>query len=260
MQMSFELGKPPIVEGWIRASFASPAESPEWDWDRSAKFLDSLKEEFDLPTREVMRIPEPIVEKVNDSGFPTELRVREVPKYQRIRNEAKTKVVQVGENDLLVSQMRNEDGQYPGFTALRDLFTDVTDRFRGAVSVGDLESLEVHYVDVVRLELTGEFDLRKYFDGAPEPSPTPYGHSFSTEWSLKFLTPDCDDKAELSVQSLQPDDGFLPFRLDWHRWCYEVGNDPESIASRLDMAHTYLKKCFQAMCLTPVWNSFEPLD
>lgn len=258
--MDFELGKPPIVEGWIRASFASPAESSEWDWERTADFLGSLKEEFELPTQEALRIPEPVVEKVDGSGFPTKLRVREVPKYQRIRNEAKTKVVQVGENELLVSQMRNENGEYPGFSPLRVMFMQVVEKFREAIPAGDIATLEVHYVDVVRLEIAGEFDLREYFDGAPEPKPTPYGHSFSTEWSLKFRIPDCGDTAALSVQSLQPDDGFLPFRLDWHRWCYQVGNDAESIALRLEVAHTYLKECFRAMCLPPVWNSFEPLD
>ncbi|MEZ6121649.1 MAG: TIGR04255 family protein [Planctomycetaceae bacterium] len=241
-------------------SFASQAESVEWDWGQTAAFLDALKDEFELPIREAMQIPEPVVEKVDGSGFPTELRLRKVPKYQRIRNEAKTKVVQVGENDLVVSQMRDENGNYAGFTPLRSLFTEVAGRFRESIPVGDIATLEVHYVDMVRLKIKGKFDLRDYFDGAPEPRSTPYGHSFSTGWSLKFRTPDCGDTAELSVQSLQPDDGFLSFRLDWHRSCYQVGNDPESIAVRLLLAHTYLKECFAAMCLPPVWNSFEPLN
>ncbi len=260
--MTFELNNPPIIESWIRATFDVPPESPEWDWESATPFLDSIGEEFNLPVREVMQIPEPIVERLDDEGLPETIELRAKPGLLRVRTESRDRVVQVGQAEVLVSQMRDEVGSYPGFTPLRDLFMTVQERFRRAMSVGSLSGLEVHYVDMIHLLVPGEFDLRDFFEGAPELPPEPFGLSFTAEWAMKLLTPepDCTDVAELSVQSMPPEDGRLPFRLDWHRWCRDVADDSESIASRLDMAHTYLKDCFRAVCKPAVWQSFDPVE
>ncbi len=258
MLMDFELSKPPIVEGWIRALFESPQDGLEWDWDCVVDFLGCFADE--LPVRERMQVPEPIVDHLPEGEVPTEIQIRVVPKYFRARTVSRSRVVQVGENELLVSQLRDENGCYPGFTPLLNHFMAVLTQFREHVNLGVLNGLELHYVDIIRIPVVDEdvIDLRDFFDGAPEVPKDPFGGSFRTDWSMSFITPDCDDISEFSAQLKPVRDRILDVRLDWHRRCRNLPDNPESIASRLRMAHTYLKNCFRHVCKPPVWHTFQP--
>jgi uncharacterized protein (TIGR04255 family) len=255
--MEFELAKPPIIEGWISATFDAAEDGPEWDWTKVVSFLEGFSGE--LPIRERLQVPEPIVDDLDDNVAPREIQLRVVPKYFRARTESRSRVIQVGERELLVSQLRDESGHYPGFSQLLALFMEVLPEFRRQIGLGCVRRLELHYVDNIQIPMESDsVDIRDFFEGAPELPLVPFGGTSRTDWSMTFVTPDCGDIADFAAK-LRPFRGeYLEFRLDWHRNCSNFPDDPESIATRLKMAHTYLKDCFRQVCKNSVWTLFEP--
>jgi uncharacterized protein (TIGR04255 family) len=127
----FKLGKPPIIEAWIRAAF-HPTDAPEvWDWGGTMEFLESFAPELD--TIEMMPEP-PRVERVkNKRKRHQELQVTLEPRCFRVRNQDRSTIVQVGKTDLLVSRMRTDEAAYPGFTEVLRSFEEILERFTQSI-------------------------------------------------------------------------------------------------------------------------------
>lgn len=257
--MPFKLRKPPVIEVWARANMV-PAPESEWDWREAGAFLNSYKAELTFSEKLPAFTPQATG---FDGDIPTELTIHVEPRYLRVRNEDRSKVVQIGRHELVIAHGRTEDQPYPGFDAISGSFLDGIDRYCDRFPVADVESAELHYVDLVIIpELYAKgLPPGDYFEGAPDLPLTPFGGLAKVSWSFAFSCPGSQDSAQLSIELLAPDmesdDGR--FRIDWHITCPEVGRDRAGIAARLQVAHEYLKTCFQHVCKPIVWELFEPV-
>lgn len=255
--MEFKLQNPPVAEVWIQASFAPAADGVEWDWRDAIEFLDSFE---DLPIRESLPQFVPVVTSVAPGDLPDEIQIQVTPRFARARTDTRSQIVQIGENELLVSHVRESDDNYPGFTPLKGLFLEALRGYRDTFTPAKVLALELHYVDIVVLPATpGQvFNLSDLFAGAPDLPEQPFGNAVDAAWSFGFLDSDTGDLGQFAVRILAPEPGFVRFRLDWHRRCQGFDETESGIADRLSEAHNYLKQCFRSVCKDPVWTVFEP--
>lgn len=259
-QMTFKLGNPPIIEGSIRAVMIPSPESI-WDWEDVERMLKTYSDE--LPITEIFPSWTSQPKGLEKGKLPKEIEISVKPKYARVRTESRSKIVQVGQNELLVLRTRLSDAPYPGFSQLNQDFDDALSRYCEHIATDGVESANLHYVDLIVIpEMYGQgLDLHDYFVGSPEFPSNPFGELAQVSWSTMFkCPPNSPDFARLSVQMLRPDATDGRFRLDWHCFCPEFSSlDRNSIAERLDAAHNYLISCFKAVCKDPVWNLFDPI-
>lgn len=256
--MVFELGKPPIIEGWIRATMIA-APDFEWSWPN----VDLMLQSFGGDLTEFENLPEftPKARRTDRNRLQTEIEIHVEPRYMRARAEDRSRSVQVGRNELLVTQGRSQRQSYPGFQSLLKAFLLALDRYRTHIQTLGVSHVELHYVDLVVVpemykQGTSPGD---YFTGAPELPPDPFGDVSGVSWSAVLSRRDSQDLAQLAVQLQAPDGHDGRFRLDWHCWCPELpADDQGAVADRLTSAHNYLKCCFKALCKPVVWNLFEP--
>ncbi len=257
--MTFKLKKPPVIEAWIQASLEPTPES-EWSWEPVANVLQSFG--GDLDVFEHMPSFSPEAKKFDKDNRPTEIQIRVEPRFLRVRNKQRSKVVQIGHNELLVNSVRQDDEHYPGFEALKGSFLESLDRYRERIPVLGVHSIELHYVDLV--VIPGLYDevreLDDIFVGAPRLPEDPFGVTISSSWSNTFVNPTSNVPIQLTIEMLAPDGQDGKFRMDWHCWCPEIsGLDAESITSGLSVTHDFLLKCFQAVFKPDVWKLFDPL-
>lgn len=100
-ESDIELGKPPIVEGWVRASYVPSQDDTQWDWHEAVDFLESFRQE--LPIRESLPEMVPVASDLKDGELPDVIEIQVQPKYIRVRTDTRSKVVQVGEHAQFVS-------------------------------------------------------------------------------------------------------------------------------------------------------------
>ncbi|MCA9155445.1 MAG: TIGR04255 family protein [Planctomycetales bacterium] len=256
--MTFELGRPPIIEAWIRANF-QPATETEWNWSDVANLIATYEQE--LCELEMLPSATPVARHLKKGQLPKEVLIKVEPRYLRARTTDRTRIVQVGQNELIVVQGRGADSGYPGFTKLLQDFMEALTRYRDHLTPLCVDSVELHYADLVVIPnmFLESLELADLFDGAPSLPADPYGNMAAVSWSIGLVCPNSTDFAELAVQMQPPDEDNGRFRLDWHRYGCELADDsPAAIAERLRIAHNYLKECFRTVCKDPVWLQFDP--
>ena len=260
VEVDFKLKNPPIIEWWIRSAFVPPDDGEPWEWDRVFQFLDKYKDA--LPTAE--RLPnfvpqaEPAIDP-DSKNFIFEVAAE--PAYLRRRTEDRSKTLQIGEHELVVSHLRKEAETYPGFNDLFEQFRDFLDDYYQAFQPAGIDTLELHNVDLIVIpdKAAEEFELTEFLLGAPTLPSEPFGAAFDTDWSISFRCPDPRDVAHVSFSMLPPDGNDIKFRLDWHYWCRKIeSHNPDSVADRLKVAHNYLNRCFRKIFTPFVWNIFDP--
>ena len=234
-----------------------PAPESEWEWYAADQVLRSFRD--DLP--EVEMLPKATHQPMGfkKGQLTTEIRVE--PQYLRARTESRSRIVQIGRNEVLLSRIRSGDEPYPGFEVVLADFLDALGRYNEHIATESVESAELHYVDLVIIPdlYKSNNEPRDYFVGAPEFPNHPFGDVAGVSWATVFSRPESLDVMQLAVQMLPPDEGEGRFRLDWHCWCRQLPADNENpIAERLRSAHNYLLSCFRAVCKDPVWDLFEP--
>ncbi len=254
----FKLGKPPIIEAWIRATF-HPTDAPDaWEWTGTFEFLESFAPELDT----IESLPEPPrVERVKKKGKRhQELQFTLEPRYFRVRNADRSKIVQVGKTDLLVSRMRTDAAAYPGFTEVLRSFEEILKRFTQSIGARAINTIELHYVDLIQIPLPadGRITLSDYFQGMGEPKSSPFGETWQLSWSANLIPPDSSDTAQIAFQTMPAEDQSVRFRVDWHRTTRMTPSSEHSVRSQLTAAHKYLKSCFHSFCLPRTWELFEP--
>ena len=256
----FKLGNPPIIEWWIRSTFVPPDDGEPWDWFLCFDFLERYKESLPLIEKLPSFIPQAKpVKDPKSKNYMFELSAE--PAFFRRRTKDRSKTVQVGEHEFVVSHLRNGTDSYPGYGDLFEQFQQYLNDYRGSFHPSGIDTLELHNVDLVVIpdKANSEFELTDFLIGAPTLPSEPFGIAFDTDWTIAFKCPDERDVANVSFTMLPSDENDLRFRLDWHYWCQKIGEDnPDSVADRLFIAHNYLNSCFRAIFTPFVWNLFHP--
>jgi uncharacterized protein (TIGR04255 family) len=255
--MSFNLNKPPVIETWARANMV-PAPESTWQWLDALRLLKTYREE--LPILEDLPEFTPQAKRI-DGGVPTEIELLVEPRYFRCRTKDRSRIVQVGRNELVVGHGIDKGGQYPGFSELLREFLAAISRYLEHLDASSVDSVELHYVDLIvipELYVDGK-PPSEYFEGAPELPVTTFGEIINVAWSYVLSCPGGPDVAQLAVELLSPDpetqDGR--FRINWHATCPELGDGKNAVEERLSAAHDYLKRCFRKVCKPAVWELFQ---
>lgn len=257
--MSYKLNKPPLIEAWIQASVV-PAPESEWTWEAADQVLRSFGGELDVFEHLPSYTPE--VRKFSKDKRPTEIEIRVEPRFLRVRDQIRSKLVQISHNELIVTGIRQDDTEYPGFDKLLESFLQAFERYCEFIPVAGLQSVELHYVDLVVISelFDSGKELDELFVGAPKLPEKPFGGVVNASWSTTFMPSKPPIVAQLSVQMHPPDGGEGRFRMDWHCWCEEIESiDRDAIAARLRRAHNFVLECFRASIQPSVWQLFEPV-
>lgn len=256
--MAVELKNPPIVEAWIDATFRPEPES-SWSWDEVEDVLQSFGGEFEV--FEWLPGWTPEAKKFDKDKIPTEFQIHVEPRFLRTLDQARSQIVQIGKNKLVVTHIRQDGESYPGFSKLLGSFLNAFDSYCKQLRVVGIESLQSHYVDIVTVPnlIDGETNIQDLFVGAPQLPEEPFGSLVDVSWSITFTPSDSPIVAQLSVQMQPPEGNDGIFRLDWHCWAEEIQSlDQDAIAASLRAAHNYVLKCFQASFKPRVWQLFSP--
>ena len=263
-ELSFRLGKPPLVEAWIRATFLPSDDAEQWNWDSAVDFLNTFSPELNV----IETLPEPPkVERVSSSKIvrgkkriKSAINIHVEPRFFRIRNSNSTKIVQVGKAEILVSLMKDSAKPYPGFSELLSYFQETLTRFEGFVGARAVHVVDLHYVDLVQIPSAGrsQLELKDYFLGIPELSNDPFGQTWQFNSTVNLIPPSANGLSQLAIQSLPSEDDNARFRLDWHRSSELTTNNKVEIENCLRQAHAYLKQCFRSFCQPKTWQLFAP--
>lgn len=141
----------------------------DWSWVEATGFLDAYADE--LPIAEELPEITPTAKPVEEGQLPKEIVIR--VRYRRRRTESRSKIIQIGQNELLVTCLRENDVPYPGFVHVLEAFMESLARYREEIGFSAVELVELHYVDLIIVpELFashGPTGLKVLFVGAPEP-------------------------------------------------------------------------------------------
>ncbi|MEM9411309.1 MAG: TIGR04255 family protein [Planctomycetota bacterium] len=259
-ETSFKLRKAPVIEWWIRCNFFPREDGEPWDWNAALEFLRQYKDELPIEEHLPSFIPQakPVKDKKTDR---IKFEATVEPAYFRRRTDNTSRSVQVGRDELVVTQLRTETNEYPGFSKLLADFENYLQQYDDILKPSAIDDIEVHYVDLVVVPdaATENFEITDFLIIGPELPQEPFGSAFHTSWTMSFICPDVRDISHFSFELLPPDGKDIRFRLDWHYICRKLasGSD-ESVADRLTIAHNYLNRCFQKVFTPEVWELFEP--
>ncbi len=258
--MSFELRSPPVVEAWIRAS-TLPSPESEWSWENAKDVLQTYGEDF--PVREILPnfVPKPMPGL--DPEIPRHIKIEVEPLCLRVKTSCESKVVQLGQNEIVVAHTRTDGQGPPGFQRLLAEFLDAMQRYDRIIPIVGLAQLELHYVDLV--VIPGLYEPNSspsdYFVGAPILPAEPFGDVARVSWSHVLYPAGDIGHAYMSAQLEPPDGNQGRFLLHWHFWCPGVAPlSSDAVDSSLRQAHDYLLACFRATCKNKLWELFGPLQ
>jgi len=259
-ETDFKLGNPPIIEWWIRSTFVPPDDGQSWNWEQGVAFLNSYGAELPIQEKLPQFVPQADAVAASDTSELTFSGTIE-PAYFRRRTKDRSKTLQIGEHELVVAHLRKAAETYPGFSELSDQFRDYLVGYQQTFLPASIDKIELHNVDLVVIPNRAKtaFELSEFIKGAPSLPEEPFGSAFDTSWTISFKCPQLDDVAHLQFGMLPRDGDDLRFRLDWHYVCQNIVEDsPDSVAERLNIAHTYLNSCFKGIFTGEVWNQFNP--
>jgi|GEM_PF-2182836 len=254
---AWKLKKPPISEAWIQASTTSSAEA-DWSWDGVHHFLQSFGEDLDV--FETLPSFTPEAKKFDSLQAIAEIEVRVEPRYLRVRNKNRSRVIQVARNELLVASLRQSDSEYPGFKSLLDRFLQALDKYKEFVSIAEVANVQTHYVDIINIPdmYDEKTDIGDLFFGGPQLPDPKQGTLLNVEWTTTFRLTTVPVVVQQSVRMEPPEDFNGRFRLDWH--CWHPGLETKSneqIAKGLAESHNEVLECFKNSFKPRVWNLFE---
>ena len=256
------LGKPPILEVYIRFDFPHQEEAPSLDAGLVGEFLESLG---NLKPKDVTRTQDVRIQWAPGSQ---QGRLGIKGRIDRIRGctEDETKWLQVGATYLVYNVLRRqEDVDYPGYEVLRDDALKYFERYREFFGEGHVEAVALHYVDVVSIPKSDCFEkprLEEYFTLHPQVPEGDFGPTAGFEMSVVSACEGHSDTAvnvRLRRDSDDESTGAYRFRMEWDARCSGMENpEPSVLAQTLDRLHEELRRRFRACFTDTAWLAFEP--
>jgi uncharacterized protein (TIGR04255 family) len=264
--MSYELRKPPVTEAWIEFKFSVSEEHPAWDEVTGKEFIERAYGER-FKTKQFIGRQEMTFEA--KEGRPSLREARLVFERVLAANADEDRYVQAGRDQLIYNIVRKQQC-WPEYSALRDEALDVYGQYVLFAKPSGLQTLALHYRDVVRIPLpaTGSLDLSRFFTVCPDAPSGAFGSV--SNWAIDLTLPyACKDATlRLVIRDDPPAHGSEPagiteamFRMDWHAFANRtVGLEPQLVREWLEAAHEELLTAFKAAFTQECWALFEPTE
>ena len=249
--------KPPVVEAWIEFKVDLADESKGWDENAAKEFIN--KHFADFKQQEFFGLVEvkidPKTRELSQTGM----------LFERIRafTKDRDRCIQAGRNLLAFNQIRQGDGEWPGYEQLQDGAFDALQKYLDFRGLSTLVGVSLHYRDIVAIPKgeDGTIKLEDYFAVYPCLPDGLFGAMSRFRIVIQLQEACKGGNVTLSIQSLP---GFVPsedkgrFAMDWHVSSNQETRDMDSAREWLAEAHSHLMSVFECAFTSQGLNIFEP--
>lgn len=254
--MSFNLRKPPVVECWIEIEAEIGEAGARWNPEATAAFLSELSGGFSA-TRLRWRTE---VDLDPQEKHPTLSQYCDRVKGE---NEHANRVVQVGQNVLVFSALRDKS-RWPSFSDVCDQAMEARRAFRKHINPGGINRATLHYRDIVHLPCPSREEgvkLEDYFKVYLQ-AQIPGRKLGYYSIDLYFSPSDSGNGIYLESRPCGDYDEerrSMPIELLWHSVStINSSATDQEIAQSLQASNESLLEVFRA-CFTELgWSLFEP--
>jgi uncharacterized protein (TIGR04255 family) len=261
-----QLKKPPVVETWISFDF-HPNENKRGS--NLAKNLPVVQEYVrqyatELPKLEAIHEKQIQVQETSPTDLPKvvsqEVRLQSV----RLTNEARSRVLQLGDDRLSYHVLKTDEG-YPGYTTVRAEAQQKLEDYIRFFQPSGVRTATLHYLDIIDVPCPAgsTINLADYFRMATDLPEQPFGMTSAISFQFQAVCPVDPGPLLLQLQTIPapPQQRGLRFRLEWHKLSTDVNTlEFAEIWRRLDVAHRYLTECFQASLTQRTIELFDPVE
>jgi uncharacterized protein (TIGR04255 family) len=254
--------KPPVVEVWIAFDFDPNERKREWDIDLVQQYVQRHASE--LPKMEMTHEKELQFQETSPTSLPKVISQRLQLKQVRIFNDDKTRVLQIGDDQISYHLVASPKG-YPGYDQVREETIGKLRDYLELFHPTAIRSAAIHYVDIIDIPRPpdGKIDVRDYFVAYADLPEEPFGTVADVVARFVVVCP--SDKGPMVLQiktvTAPTESNVIRFRMDWHKQCTDINSlDLAEVCRRLDVAHEYLSQCFLASLDQRTLALFDPSD
>ena len=182
----------------------------------------------------------------------------------RIRNEQDTRVVQIADDRIVVSQLKSQE-QWPGFETLLNDTLELVDRYSAVFQPAAIRLAILHDVDIVDIPVCAgaEVEMDEYLTIVKELPRQPFG-LIQGYFNAYVTKAPLDQKPFQIVAQLipsPPDSQVIRFRLDWEKRCGNVDfSTNASIRTGLQASHCFMVECFRTAFTPKCLQLFDPVE
>jgi len=252
-----EFKKPPIVEAWIEFKVGLADESLGWDESTAKEFIN--KHFADFTEQEVFGLAEVKIDSKTGKVSPTRMLFERIRAFTKDRDRC----VQAGRNLLVFNQIRQGEGEWPGYQRLQDGASDALQKYFSFRSLSTLVSASLHYRDIVAIPKREDDKIRleDYFTVYPHLPNGSFGGMSGFRVIMQLPETCKGGHMTLSVQSLPafgPSEDKGRFAMDWHVCSNQGIHDIDSALTWLAQAHSDLSSAFESAFTQKGLYLFEP--
>jgi uncharacterized protein (TIGR04255 family) len=254
--------KPPVVESWISFDFDPNENKREWDMKLVGQFAEHYKSS--LPKIEAVHERQIQVQETSPTALPTVVSQQVRLQFVRLSNEARSRVLQLGDDHLSCHALKTDEG-YPGYEVIRSETQQKLEDYVRVFQPSRVRTATLHYLDIVDVPCPegGKIDLADFFIASTDLPEKPFGGIAALSFHFKVACPVDEGPLQLRMASIPapPANRVFRFCMEWHKESSNINTlDFSQVWSRLDVAHAYLTDCFRASLTQRTLDLFEPIE
>lgn len=254
--------KPPVVEVWISVEL-DPAENKREPLEAQCvqDYAHRVKVEF--PILETLHETMFTFEEKSASDLPRvtnrEVRLKSV----RLWMENRSRMVQIDDDQFAFHVLKTSD-ETPGYSKVREAAEPKLGEYVRVFQPTQIRHATLHYLDIIDIPqpTSGKLNLSDYFPQAVDLPEVPFGPIAALNHQFQVMCPVDEGPLFFRLQSLPspPEQNVLRFRLEWHKQSVDVNTlDLTQVWQRMDVAHDYMRDCFNTALSPSTLDLFEPI-
>jgi uncharacterized protein (TIGR04255 family) len=253
--------KPPVVEVWISFDFDPNENKREWDLELVTQYIEPYKTE--LSKVEAVHEKQIQVKETSPTDLPKVVGQQVRLQFVRLSNEYRSRLLQVGDDHLSYHVSKKGD-DYPGYQKVRNETQLKLEDYIKVFQPSRVRNATLHYLDIIDIArpADGKIDLDDYFNISTDLPEKPFGLTATFTFQFQAICPVDEGPLLLQLMPLPapPASNVFRFRMEWHKLSLDINTlDLPQVFSRLDVAHTYMTKCFLASFTKRTLEMFEPI-
>lgn len=257
-----EYNKPPVVEVSIAVDFDPNEEKREWNLELVKQFSRNHEQEF--PHREPSYENQLEVQLTSPTELPKVVSQNSLLKYVRLFDQNRSRVIQLGDDQLSFYIVRNNSA-YPRYARVREEAARFLREYMDLFQPARIRHAAIHYIDIIDIPIpeSGKIDIATYFNHIADLPEDPFGLVLNIE--MRYLIECPIDVGPLYYQlkrlAAPAAEKVIRFRADWKKQCRDIASiDLETLFSRLDTAHDYMRKSFENVLTDETRQLFDPIE
>jgi uncharacterized protein (TIGR04255 family) len=256
-----EFKNPPVVECWISFEFDPNENKREWDLELVGQYAQQYSKE--LPTLNAVHARQIQVQETSPTDLPKVVGQQVRLQMARLRNEAGSRVLQLGDDQLSWHVLKTAE-EYPRYPTVRDEAQEKLETYIRIFQPRDVRSAALHYLDIITIPWpeNKKIEMADYFVRSADLPEKPFGGTAAISYQFEVNCPIDAGPLLLQLQSIpvvQGDRAFR-FRMEWHKQASAVNTLQSSeIWRRMDIVHQYMTECFLASLTKRTLDFFGPV-